>query len=94
MSLSAQIKAHVVGKRIKSMTVNRSWDKGREQWVYDPTITLSDGTFIRFVVQETETSDYGIEPIIVPLAGRSGTARTPYSGREDNDGHASAGANC
>lgn len=55
---------HLKGKRIKKACLN-PWPDGRGGKAYSPHIVFEDGTILRFVVQETETGEYGVEPIIV-----------------------------
>lgn len=33
-------------------------------WTYDPVLILDDGSRVRFITHETETGDYGIDPVI------------------------------
>ncbi len=72
MTLSKNIRKNVIGKKIVKLRLNRfSTRVAGNPYSYDPVFVLEDGTRIAFVVAETETGEYGIEPVIVTeLKGR------------------------
>lgn len=51
------------GRKVKRALLNPHSD-GRGGVAYDPAIVFEDGTLVRFVVQETDTGEYGIEPVV------------------------------
>jgi hypothetical protein len=57
----------LLGRRIEHVILNE-FDSGRVDVpvAHDPTIILDNGASIRFVVQETEVGEYGIEIVYVP----------------------------
>lgn len=66
MSLSQEIRRHVINQKIVKVKLNSYFD-GDGQRMYSPTIILSNGFRLRFVVQEDfDGGDYGIEPIVIP----------------------------
>jgi len=50
------------GKTISKVKLN-PFNGGTGQ-AYNPEITFTDGTLLRFVVQETETGEYGVGLIV------------------------------
>ena len=50
----------VVGKTVASVDM-RPGDDGRGGTAHDPVITFTDGSRIRFVTEETETGEYGVD---------------------------------
>lgn len=59
-------KRWLVGKKIADVKW-RTFDDGREGEATDPLITLSDGSSIEFVVQETDVGCYGVAVIYHPV---------------------------
>jgi len=54
----------LVGRRIDQIKLH-PFDDMRGGIATDPTIQLDDGSVIQFVVQETETGEYGVKLEIV-----------------------------
>lgn len=50
----------LIGRKILLVDL-RAFDDGRGGRAFAPEITLDDGSTLSFVVQETETGEYGIE---------------------------------
>lgn len=48
------------GKIVKEIVLNAAWDSGRKAYYYNPRIVFTDGTVLKFYVQETDVGDYGI----------------------------------
>jgi len=65
-------KRELVGKTIADIDWNRSWNKGHRGWIHDPIITFTDGTHLRFSVEETDDGSYYGVDFIYP-------ARAPHS---------------
>jgi hypothetical protein len=53
----------VVGRTITKVVLNRFSD-GRGGYTYNPVFSLDNGTQIAFVVDETESTVYGITPLL------------------------------
>ena len=65
----------LVGRTIVAVELNATWetDIGSHTRVkmHDPTITLDDGSRLRFVVEEHPSGDgYGVHPVHVRPKGR------------------------
>ena len=58
-----QIRSRLVGRTITRVVLH-PFDNGRLGTVTDPCITLDDGTELKFVVQETEGSEYGVSLVL------------------------------
>lgn len=52
------------GRRIVNVKLNNFRD-GRGGWTCNPDFFLDDGSRLSFTVRETESGEYGIEPIRV-----------------------------
>lgn len=57
--------ADVEGLRIVRVELN-PFDDGRGGHAYNPVIVLADGSRLRFEVQETESGEYGVRPVLRP----------------------------
>jgi hypothetical protein len=57
------------GKTIARVDLH-PFDDGREGFTTDPCIHFTDGTFLRFVVHETEGCDYGVGIIYPARCGQ------------------------
>lgn len=65
MSLSQDIRKHVINQKIVRVELNSYFDDNGQR-MYNPTIVLSNGYRVSFIVQEAyDGSDYGIEPIVI-----------------------------
>jgi hypothetical protein len=53
------------GKRIAKVEM-RAFDNGRGQLTYDPVLHFNDGSMLYFIVEETESQNYGIRPMYRP----------------------------
>jgi hypothetical protein len=50
---------HLVGKKIVAFHAN-PWPDSRGGTAHNPVIVLNDGTELHFVVEETNTGEYGV----------------------------------
>lgn len=68
----------------------------REDWTSDPTFRLEDGSTLSFIVDETETGEYGIRPVLANRPARKAPSvvqrmlvdirgRAQEEGRDGND---------
>lgn len=59
-------------RRLRGKTVARAllrpFDDGRGGRAYDPIVSFTDGSALRFVVQETEGGEYGVQLVYMPAA--------------------------
>lgn len=55
-----KLASHLVGLTIVAANL-RPFDGGRSSPAFNPVLTLSDGSKITFLVQETEVGEYGVE---------------------------------
>jgi hypothetical protein len=53
----------------------RPFDNGRGGRAYDPVITLTSGEQVFFIVQETESLEYGVTVAVSGVTRRAGGAR-------------------
>lgn len=59
-------KRKVIGRRIVDVEL-RSFPDGRGGRAHAPQIILDNGRAIRFVVEETEHGEYGVQPVLTTL---------------------------
>jgi hypothetical protein len=59
-----ELKKRLVGRTIVK-TETRPFPDGRGNTVYNPRLTLDDGTTVSFMVEETE-DDYGVRILLNP----------------------------
>jgi hypothetical protein len=57
----------VIGKTIAAVEMN-AFDDGKRGKAFDPLFIFTDGSSMRVVTQETETGEYGVEPVYYPRA--------------------------
>lgn len=55
----------IVGVEPHCFLTDNAGTNARNGWTSDPTLMLDDGTRVRFIVDETETGEYGLSPSIV-----------------------------
>lgn len=63
MTVRRATKRDLKGRRIVDVNLNR-FSNGRGGWAYAPAILLDNGVLLTFDVQETDTPDYGVEPVL------------------------------
>ena len=63
MENQKQVNASLRGRTVKSVRLRRfaTGMPAPANWATDPEIEFTDGTVLRFIVQETEVGDYGVE---------------------------------
>lgn len=63
MSVSRDLNKRLRGRRIENIRL-RPFSDGKGERAYDPEIILDNGSAIRFVVQETESGEYGVALVV------------------------------
>lgn len=67
--MNAKQAKRLVGRKIVAVDLGGRWegDGGCRVWMHDPTITLDDGSRLRFVVEEHPIgADYGVSIVRRP----------------------------
>src|SRR5215469_11890550 len=72
-----RVAGSLIGRRIVAVQLNR-FDRnvegqpiryeGKERWATSPEIVLDNGQRLRFLIQETEVGEYGVELILSKVA--------------------------
>lgn len=66
------------GKRIVRFRSN-PFRTARGDWAHSPTISLDDGSLLRFVVEETDSYEYGVFIVVTKRNARRRTRSKPPS---------------